>query len=126
MEFIDWLISKRPTNTNTPCVVDVGIEKEISRHPSEIALEKLRSRPKIYNKIFSNILFGKRSDADFVIAKACVELGISFEEYFSVLIITNWSKVHDTKHAMKYAKLTYDSAERYEQEYQYNIAGKWR
>ncbi len=117
-EFLYWLNKEKPTNTNTACVV-VGTDKEISGHPSESTLVKLRTRPEVYSKIFSYTPIGKRSDVDFVLAKACVELDISFEEFCRVLKSTTWSKIHESKHGTNYALMTFQAAARREREYNF-------
>jgi len=111
--FLDWLKYEQPTKTNTHCV---GVGK-IEGHPTQETLNKIKTRPEIYNLLHSNVPIGFRSSKDFVLAKACVELGISFEEFYRVLKLTSWSKAHEPKHNLHYAERTYSVALKAEKTY---------
>ncbi len=106
---IDLIISKEtkmPTHPAAACV-------DLKGRPHFQTIQKLKSNHYIWNVATQSTVVD-RSAMDFLLAKFCVENGITFSEYVKVLLSTTWSKIHIQKHGIKYAQLTFMKASQIE------------
>ncbi|MBI2666819.1 hypothetical protein HYX13_04360 [Candidatus Woesearchaeota archaeon] len=116
LEFLEWL-GKKSTLQHTPAppCVGVGETKNHQGEPSQKTIEKLKNFPRLW-ELLKEENVPDRSGKDFLLAKFCVEQGITFDEYVKVLLTkAKWSKAHIPKHGIEYARRTFRKA--YQTEY---------
>lgn len=101
------------TNQHTERCVGVLLEDYRNRKPKLETIRKIKSQSKILQTL-TGATITDRSGADFLIAKFCVENGITCDEYIVILLATKWSKIHIPKHGIRYAIRTYQNATKIE------------
>ncbi len=110
---LEWVCTKISTEvpTHFPAEQCVGENENYQGNPALQTLEKLKKNQRIHQLIQKErdaIL--DRSAADFLVAKYCVENGISEKQYILVLMSTKWSKIKSERHGVPYAKRTFQKA----------------